>query len=795
MKQKSAARPSKTLEKPLSQKGVGAAVADKKAKAETKADGGKKTAKPAKAMPEAKPAATPVAAAIARPAAKEAAAANPPAAAGKAKTVGTTPGVVRRRQAAPAAAAPKAAEPVIGKAAPPIVEPAVVIAPPIAEPAVVAASAAPQPKPAAPEAGPVGPVPPTAASEPPRAEKRAPEEPAARKPTEGSADQGAAPGASAFDQGMLLRYMVKNPEVFAHNVARMVEGAGKAAAAYLRPRETGANRGEMADELTTVFKTLANVGEYWLSDPARALEAQTKLWTGYMDVWSRTLKRMAGEPAEPAVKPDPRDKRFQDPDWSEHQFFDFIKQMYLVTARWADHLVDDAEGLDPHVRQKAEFYIKQIANAVAPSNFLLTNPELLRETVASNGENLVRGILMMAEDIEAGGGDLKIRQSDPGKFKVGVNLATTPGKVIFQNDICQILQYEPSTPEVYKRPLLIVPPWINKFYILDLNPEKSFIKWAVAQGRTVFVVSWVNPDARQSQKSFEHYMKEGILTALDVVEQATGERQVDTIGYCVGGTLLGVTLAWCAAKGDDRIQSATFFTTQVDFTYAGDLKVFVDEEQIRVLEERMRERGYLEGKKMASSFNMLRSNDLIWPYFINNYMKGKEPFPFDLLFWNSDSTRMPAANHSYYLRNCYLENKLTRGEMEIGGIKLDLGKVKVPVYNLAAREDHIAPARSVFVGSGFFGGPVTYVMAGSGHIAGVINPPAKPKYQYWTGGKPTGSFEDWTRTATEHPGSWWPHWQAWLSAQAPDKVPARVPGGGKLTPIEDAPGSYVKAKS
>jgi polyhydroxyalkanoate synthase len=592
-----------------------------------------------------------------------------------------------------------------------------------------------------------------------------------------------------------MDYLIRDPEAFAHNVARMIEGAGRAAAAYLRPREAGLHRSDNAEELTTVFKTLANVGEYWMAEPSRAFDAQARLWSGYMDVWNRTLKRMGGQSVEPAITPDPRDKRFQDPEWTKNQFFDFIKQMYLTTSRWADQMVEGAEGLDDHTRLKAEFYVKQIADAVAPSNFVMTNPELLRETLVNNGENLVRGMEMLAEDIAAGGGDLKIRQTSAGNFEIGVNLATTPGKVIYQNDICQIIQYEPSTPEVYKRPLLIVPPWINKFYVLDLNADKSFIKWAVAQGRTVFVISWVNPDWRQAEKSFEEYMREGVLTALDVIEKSTAERDVDAIGYCVGGTLLAVTLAWSAASGDDRIKSATFFTTQVDFTHAGGLRAFVDEEQIRVIEDSMKARGYLDGQKMASSFNMLRPNDLIWPYFINNYMKGKDPFPFDLLYWNADATRMPAANHSFYLRNCYLDNNLSKGLMEIGGIKLDLGKVTIPIYNLAAREDHIAPARSVFIGSSLFGGPVDYVMSGSGHIAGVINPPTKAKYQFWTGGAPKDDFDAWVQSATETPGSWWPHWAAWVASQAPEKVPARQPGGGRLNAIEDAPGSYVKVKA
>jgi polyhydroxyalkanoate synthase len=381
-------------------------------------------------------------------------------------------------------------------------------------------------------------------------------------------------------------------------------------------------------------------------------------------------------------------------------------------------------------------------------------------------------------------------------FEVGRNLAVTPGKVIFQNDLIQLIQYTPATETVLKTPLLIVPPWINKFYVLDLTPEKSYIKWCVDQGLTVFVISWVNPDERLAQKGFAEYMREGPLAALDAVAQATGEREVHAAGYCVGGTLLAVTLAYMAAKGDDRIKSATFFATQVDFTFAGDLKVFVDEEQLESLEEKMRTRGYLEGEKMATAFNLLRSNDLIWPYVVNNYLRGKAPFPFDLLYWNADATRMPAANHSYYLRNCYLNNALTKGEMSLAGETLDLKKVKVPVYNLATREDHIAPAKSVALGCRYFGGPVRFVLSGSGHIAGVVNPVAKAKYQYWTGPTPEGSdVESWLKTASEHPGSWWPDWLAWIAAQGDERVPARKEGGERLAPIEDAPGSYVKVRS
>ncbi len=403
---------------------------------------------------------------------------------------------------------------------------------------------------------------------------------------------------------------------------------------------------------------------------------------------------------------------------------------------------------------------------------------------------------MLTEDIKAGHGILKITQSEPGAFEVGRNLALTPGKVIFQNELIQLLQYEATTPDVLKVPLLIVPPWINKFYILDLTPEKSFIKWCVDRGLTVFVVSWVNPDAKLAKKSFEQYMREGVLAALDAVEEATGEKQVHAIGYCVGGTLLAITLAYLAAKQDTRVISATMFAAQVDFTYAGDLKVFVDEERIEQLEAHMKEQGYLEADRMATAFNMLRSNDLVWPYVINNYMRGKKPFPFDILYWNSDATRMPAANHSFYLRNCYLNNTLAKGKMQLAGETLDLKKVTVPIYNLATREDHIAPAKSVLFGSKFFGGPVKYVLAGSGHIAGVVNPPAKPKYQYWTGPAPQGAdLDKWLAKATEHPGSWWPDWLEWLKGHSAETVPARTIGGGKLTPTENAPGSYVKMKS
>ena len=584
-------------------------------------------------------------------------------------------------------------------------------------------------------------------------------------------------------------------EAFSANLARIIEQGGRASRRYLKPREAGRDDGQLAEEVAEVVKTLGHVAEYWLADPQRTLELQTRLGKAYLDLWASAVKRLTGEESAPVASPAPSDKRFADPEWSSNQFYDFLKQAYLLTSRWANQLVTDATDLDPHTKQKAEFYMRQIANALAPTNFVLTNPELMRETFTSNAENLVRGMRMLAEDLEAGGGNLRIRQSDSSMFEVGRNLATTRGKVIFQNDLMQLIQYEPSTLTALKRPLLIVPPWINKFYVLDLTPEKSFIKWCVDQGVTVFCISWVNPDAHLAQKTFEDYVREGPIAALGAIKEATGEDRVHAIGYCVGGTMLSVALAFMAANHDERIMSATLFAAQVDFTYAGDLKVFVDEKQVEAIEHRMAERGYLDAKSMATVFNFLRSNDLIWPYVINNYLKGKGPFPFDLLYWNSDATRLPAANHSFYLRNCYLDNSLSQGTVSLGGTPIDLKSVKIPIYNLATREDHIAPPKSVLLGSKFFGGPVRFVLSGSGHIAGVVNPPSKHKYQFWTGRRPrSADLDKWLAKAKEHPGSWWPNWFAWLRRQDKTEVPAPAPGGGTLAPIEDAPGSYVRVR-
>jgi len=583
-------------------------------------------------------------------------------------------------------------------------------------------------------------------------------------------------------------------EHLSRNLVRLVEQSGKAVAACLSFREQGALHRMAPDEAVGVARTFGHLAEYWLTHPQQAIQVQANLGKACIGLWASATKRLLGVPDEPVATSGPRERRFTDPEWTSHPYFDLLKQAYLLTAQWADCLVADAKGLDPHTRRKAEFYVRQLIDAMSPANFLLTNPELMRETMSSNAGNLADGMGMLFEDIETGQGCVDIRRSDRATFEVGRNLAITPGKVIHQNELMQLIQYTPATRTVLKRPILIVPPWINKYYILDLTPEKSFVNWCVDQGLTVFLISWVNPDAKLASKRFDDYMREGPLAALDVVAAVTGGEKAHTAGYCAGGTLLAATLAYMAAKGDHRALSATLLTTQVDFTHAGDIMAFIDEEQVGALESCMSKQGFLDGHKMAAAFNLLRSNDLVWPYVVNNYLRGRPPKPFDLLHWNSDSTRIPAASHSFYLRNCYLENKLAKGELTLDGETIDLGNVTIPIYSLATREDHIAPAKSVFLGSKLFGGQVEFVVAGSGHIAGVINPPSQIKYSYWVGGPAVTNLETWLAKAEERPGSWWPHWLRWIKEQDPTEVLPRHPGSGEYQPLEDAPGSYVKVR-
>ena len=590
-------------------------------------------------------------------------------------------------------------------------------------------------------------------------------------------------------------YRIENPEEFARNMLRVFEEGGRAMSELLERPDSKMSPYSAANEAAEAVTTLSEIASAWLAQPAKLAEMQGSLMRAYIDLCNNTMRRLLGEAVEPVAEPEPSDNRFKDPEWSSNPFFDFWKQAYLVTSNWAEDILNQTDGLDDPSRHKAEFYLRQISSAFSPSNFPLTNPEVVRETFATNAGNLVRGMSHLVRDMEKSGDLLKISQTDTEAFEVGKNLATTPGKVIFQNDIFQLIQYTPTTDKVREVPLLVVPPWINKYYILDLTPPKSLLKYAVDQGFTVFVVSWVNPDERLSHKSFEDYMLEGVLAAADAVKRETGVERSNVVGYCVGGTLLGSTLAYLAARGEEPFRSVTFLTTQLDFTKAGDLLLFTSDTQLDALKEMMNERGYLDGSRMANVFNMMRPRDLIWPYIVNNYMLGKKPFPFDLLFWNQDSTRMPAANHSFYLTEFYNENKLARGEMTLAGVKLDLKKIKLPVFEVATKEDHIAPAKSVFIGAKMLGGPVEFVMAGSGHIAGVVNPPDKMKYQYWTASKAAAdTLEEWMSMAKEHPGSWWPYWAEWLTKYSGGWTIPREPGE-KLGIVEDAPGSYVRTKA
>ncbi len=542
-------------------------------------------------------------------------------------------------------------------------------------------------------------------------------------------------------------------------------------------------------------KSFMEMTQKIMADPAKLAQAQMDLWKNYMELWQKTLPAMFGQPMEPVVREQKGDKRFKHDDWQDNVLFSYIKQSYLLTSGWIYDMVANVEGFDDKTKKKLQFYTRQFVDALSPSNFAMTNPEVVRATIESGGQNLINGLKNMLGDLERGKGKLSMRMTDLDAFELGKNVATTPGKVVYQNEMMQLLQYDPSTPDVFKKPLLIFPPWINKFYIMDLRPKNSLIKWCVDQGFTVFLMSWINPDEKMAEKAFDDYLKDGPLAALEAIEQATGEQEVNALGYCLGGTLLSVTNAYLAAQGTPRITSGTHLTTMLNFAQPGELEVFIEEEQISSLEKRMELKGYLDGSEMATTFSMLRANDLIWSFFISNYLLGKDPFPFDLLYWNSDSTRMPAKMHSFYLRNLYQHNRLKDpGGITLLGTPIDLSKVKVPTYFLSAIEDHIAPWTSTYSGSLLFTGPVKFVLSGSGHIAGPINPPAANKYFFWTNPKHPADADEWLKEAKQTEGSWWPDWAKWLGKLSGEKVPARIPGTGKLPVIEDAPGSYVKAR-
>ena len=589
-----------------------------------------------------------------------------------------------------------------------------------------------------------------------------------------------------------------DPVALAESLASAADKSAKVLGDFIA-RQAAAGKSMVTDEfgLTQAFLELA---AKMLSNPYRLAETQMNLWWEYSALWQSSMLKLMGQSTTPVVEPAKSDKRFRHEDWEEHFLFDYVKQSYLIAARWLHNTVANVEGLDEHTRRNVDFFTRQYIDALAPSNFALTNPEVFRETIASGGQNLVKGLNNLLDDIERGNGQLKISMTDSKAFELGVNIATTPGHVVFQNDLMQLIQYEPATAKVAKRPLLIMPPWINKYYILDLREKNSLIKWCVAQGLTVFVISWVNPDERHAAKDFVDYMLEGPLAALDAIEKATGEKDANVLGYCLGGTLLAAALGHLAAKKDKRIVSASFMTSLIDFTGAGELEVFIDEEQVSSLERKMSERGYLEGSHMANTFNMLRSNDLIWSFVINNYLMGRDPFPFDLLHWNQDSTRMPAKMHSFYLRNMYMRNKLREpGGISLAGTPIDVSKAAVPAYFVSAIEDHIAPWKTTYAGTQLLGGKSRFVLSGSGHIAGMINPPEANKYGYWTNEKLPATAEEWFEGAKQHPGSWWKDWIDWLQPYLGPQVAARevgkAVGKARARVIEAAPGSYARQRA
>jgi polyhydroxyalkanoate synthase len=537
------------------------------------------------------------------------------------------------------------------------------------------------------------------------------------------------------------------------------------------------------------------VSQAVFADVGRLTKAQERLRQDFETLHDTLRRSLQGEDVKPVVTPHAGDRRFKDDAWSNDPIFNGIKQYYLLTARWMEDVVAGASGLDPKTQEQAQFYLRQMISAMSPTNFIPTNPKVLREVKDTEGDNLRRGFKHLLDDLERGKGKLRISLTDLSAFELGRDLATTPGKVVMQNDLAQLIQYEPLSPRVRRRPLLIVPPWINKYYILDLQPDNSFIRWAVAEGHTVFVISWVNPDERLSHKAFDDYLREGPLAALDAIATATGETEVNAVGYCIGGTLLACTLAHLAAKGRRPIQSATFLTTMVDFADPGEIGVFIDEAQVKGIEKHIAEKGYLAGDTMAQVFSMLRENDLIWSPYVNSYLLGKAPPPFDILFWNADSTRMPAMMHRFYIREMYMNNRLIEPDaLTIAGTPIDLRRITVPVYMLSTREDHIAPWRSTFAATRLYKGPVRFVLAGSGHIAGVINPPSSKRYGYSTNSRRTTSPETWLKGAKDVGGSWWPDWSRWIARHDGGHTEARIPGAGGLPVLEDAPGSYVRMR-
>ncbi|MFZ5569611.1 MAG: class I poly(R)-hydroxyalkanoic acid synthase [Thermodesulfobacteriota bacterium] len=546
-------------------------------------------------------------------------------------------------------------------------------------------------------------------------------------------------------------------------------------------------------EVQVIASSFQDLAARLAADPTRLFNAQMSYWNDYWQLIRSSAFHFLGRKPEKTAASAGADKRFRHEAWDENPMFHFIKQSYLLSARAIRNTVQNVQGLDAKTRQRVEFYTNQYLDAVSPSNFIATNPELMQLTLASRGENLLKGLNNFLEDLDRSPCQLQIRMTDMNAFEVGKNVAVTPGKIVHQNDLIQLIQYQPATKQVFQRPLLFIPPWINKYYILDLTEKNSMVKWMVDQGYTVFMISWANPDETLKNKDFEDYMAEGPIAALEAIEGITGQRGVNCIGYCMGGTLLACATAYLQARGEgDRITSNTYMASLLDFSIPGDIGVFIDEAQIDAFERKMDSQGYLDGCAMSNSFSMLRANDLVWSYVINNYLKGEAPIAFDILFWNSDATNMPARMHSFYLRNMYLHNRLrVPGALVLKETPIDLSRITIPVYFISTREDHIAMWQATYAGTKLHNGPVRFVLGASGHVAGIVNPPPRIKYGHWTNPGLPDSAGDWLAGATYHEASWWLDWLAWNQPHAGGLIPAREVGKDSPTTLEDAPGCYV----
>lgn len=542
-------------------------------------------------------------------------------------------------------------------------------------------------------------------------------------------------------------------------------------------------------------ETYKEISKNLLTHPTSVLQMNAWIMKEHMKLWQNSLSYMTGKRPEQVIVPEAGDRRFNHEDWEKNPYFNYVKQVYLIQAKAILDLVEDPTFGEEDKHEYLKFFTRQLVNALAPTNFLFSNPEALRKTISTGGLNLHEGLKNYLADRKNDPQGVNVAMTDNSAFEVGKNVAATPGKVIFQNEMMQLIQYTPTTSKVYKTPLLIIPPWINKYYILDLKPENSMVKWLVEQGFTTFIISWVNPGKEEGDKTWEDYLASGPLAAMDAIEKATGEREVNTIGYCIGGTLQATALAYLAAKNDNRVKSATYFTTLLDFTDPGALGVFINEKLIEDLDRRYQTTKVFDGRSMSLTFNLLRENDLYWPFYITNYLKGEKPALYDLLYWNTDNTNMPGKMHTFYLRNMYLENKLKEPSgITLNGVKIDLKKIKTPVYFLSAIQDHVAKWKTTFLGTELHSGDVTFVLSGSGHTAGVVNPPHAKKYGHWTNPNIKTDADTWYQGATKHEGSWWPNWKEWVLKHGAEEVDAREPGAGELKTLEDAPGSYVRVR-